>query len=376
MNAINTDSLVSERLAFADLARDFSAKKLVELREEHDRYPFGELFTDAIRDAGIIGFYGINLPVDYGGVGMNAAMVAVILEKLSEADASMAGIVFTNAAALEVIAAGAAARQSDDIYKSTDRFGTAPLAFQTYHAPAEAVMPAADAGGLLTGTLEYLVLGNIAEFAVVPARRAGEDGFSYYVVDLKNKSVRISKPVVSLGLHSCPAVDVTFEGTPGVLVSVQGEGMRCYTAMRDRMSLCAAAMSLGLIRGSFREAMEYAGDRYQGGRQIIDWGQVRMMLAGMAVSARVAESCLLAASRDMDGEAPGWEATAAAAAIHLGELANGATTDGVQLMGGNGYMKDYGQEQRMRDARQVQSLLGNPLFRKMDLIGRIIEEHR
>jgi len=376
MNAINTDNLSGERQAFADLARDFSAKKLVELREEHDKYPFGELFTDAIRDAGIIGFYGINLPVDYGGVGMNASMVAVILDKLAAADASMAGIVFTNAAALEVIAEGAAAKGSNEIYRSTDRFGTAPLAFQSFHAPDETAMPVAGADGSLTGKVEYLALGSIADFAVVPARHGGGSGFSYYLVDLKNKNAIVSKPVVSLGLHSCPAADVTLANVPGAPIGAQGEGMRYFNAMRNRMSLCAAAMSLGLIQGSFREAMEYAADRYQGGRQIIDWGQVRMMLAGMAVSARVAESCMSAACREMDENAPGWEKTAMAAAIHLGELANRAATDGVQILGGNGYMKDYGQEQRMRDARQVQSLLGNALYRKMDFIGRIIEESK
>ncbi len=376
MNAINTDSLACERQAFADLAKDFSAKKLVENREEHDRYPFGELFTEAIKDAGIIGFYGINLPVDYGGVGLNAAMVAVIVEKLSEVEAGMAGIVFTNAAALEIIREGAAAKKSDDIYKSTDRFGTAPLAFQSFHAPNEIDMPAAGPGGALSGRIDYLTLGGIADFAVVPARSDGEKAFSYYLLDLKNTNVSISKPVVSLGLHSCPAVDVTFEGVPALLIGTQGDGENCYRAMRDRMSLCAAAMSLGLIQGSLKEALEYTADRYQGGRQIIDWGQVRMMIAGMAVKALAAGSCFSSASCDMDGGCIGWEKTALAAAIHLGELANQATTDGVQLLGGNGYMKDYGQEQRMRDARQAQSLLGNALFRKMELAGQIIEESR
>lgn len=376
MNAMNTDSLSGERQAFADLAKDFSAKKLVELREEHDKYPFGELFTDAIKDAGIIGFYGINLPVDFGGVGMNAAMVAVILEKLAAADASMGGIVFTNAAALEIIAEGAAATGSDELYRSTGRFGTVPLAFPSFHAPDEAALPAAGADGLLKGTIGYLALATIADFAVVPAARAGESGFSWYLVDLKNKSVRISKPVVSLGLNSCPSADVTLEGVPGVLIGAQGEGARYFAAMRDRMSLCAAAMSLGLMKGSLKEALEYAADRYQGGRQIIDWGQVRMMLADMAVLARIGESCLSAACRELDDAASGWEKTAMATAIHLGELANRATTDGVQLLGGNGYMKDYGQEQRMRDARQVQSLLGNALFRKVDFIGQIIEESK
>jgi alkylation response protein AidB-like acyl-CoA dehydrogenase len=51
-----------------------------------------------------------------------------------------------------------------------------------------------------------------------------------------------------------------------------------------------------------------------------------------------------------------------------------ATVDGVQLLGGSGYMKDFGQEKRMRDAKQVQCLLGMAPVRKMDFIDQIIKE--
>jgi len=70
----------------------------------------------------------------------------------------------------------------------------------------------------------------------------------------------------------------------------------------------------------------------------------------------------------------GWEKTARAVAIHIAEMACRATVDGVQLLGGNGYMKDYGQEKRMRDAGQAQCLLGMAPVRKMDLIDLIIRE--
>jgi alkylation response protein AidB-like acyl-CoA dehydrogenase len=58
----------------------------------------------------------------------------------------------------------------------------------------------------------------------------------------------------------------------------------------------------------------------------------------------------------------------------VAEMACRATTDGVQVLGGNGYMKDFGQEKRMRDAKQVQCLLGRAPVRKMDFIDRVIRE--
>ena len=57
-----------------------------------------------------------------------------------------------------------------------------------------------------------------------------------------------------------------------------------------------------------------------------------------------------------------------AMALHIAELACEATSDGIQILGGYGYMKDYGQEKRYRDARMVQALLGTVPFKKLDII--------
>ena len=253
MNALNTTILVEERQAFADLAKDFSIKKLVEQREDNDRYPFGSLFDEAIRDAGMVGFYGINLPVDYGGVGMNAVMIAAILEKLAEVDASMAGVVITNAAALEIINIAAERTGSQSIYQDTGKFGTVPLAFQTYAGPKETEMPVTDdSGTALTGQVPYLVLGDIAEFAVIPARHRDREGFSYYLADLAGSRVGKSGTVMSLGMHACPAIDMTLDNAPAVLIGTRGNGNEYFDIMRSRLSVCSAAVSLASCGDRFR----------------------------------------------------------------------------------------------------------------------------
>jgi alkylation response protein AidB-like acyl-CoA dehydrogenase len=302
MNAINVDSLASERQAFADLARDISLKKLVERREENDKYPFGPLFQDAINDAGTVGFYAINLPADFGGVGMNTGMVAVILEKISEVDASLAGIIFSNAAALEILRAGTESAGDASIYQEIKSLGTAPIAFPMYASPDEINMPILnkDGSGIFFGKINNLALGNIADYAVVPAAKREGKGLSYYLIDLNDKGVKKSAPIVSLGLHGCPAVDVTIENVPARLIGKSGEGQQYFSRMSECMSLCAAAMSLGVMLGSFEDSLQYTAERYQGGRQIIDWGQVRMMLANMAIEMKIAETCVVMACQEMD----------------------------------------------------------------------------
>jgi alkylation response protein AidB-like acyl-CoA dehydrogenase len=373
MDVRMTDSIEMERQAFADLARDFSHKQLRANRVKNDCYPFTELFYGAIDNAASIGLYGINLAADYGGVEMNTSMLASIIEKISQVDASLAGTVFTNGAAIEILNSGSQSVGDTSIYRRIDELGVTPLAFCAYADPREQKLPTVDANQkYVSGSIDYLVLGNIANFAVIPVRDIDEKGISYYLIDLRTDAIEKSEPIVSLGLHACPAFDIALNRSPAWRVGKSGHGHQYFEITRQRMSICAAAISLGLMRGAFDDALNYTKERYQGGRQIIDWGQVRMMLANMAIETEIAESCLSMACQKIDRNQNGWQRAAQAAAIHIGEMATRCCTDGVQLFGGNGYTKDFPQEKRMRDSRHVQSLLGMLPLRKIDYIAQTI----
>jgi alkylation response protein AidB-like acyl-CoA dehydrogenase len=98
-----------------------------------------------------------------------------------------------------------------------------------------------------------------------------------------------------------------------------------------------------------------------------------MLLADMAIQVRIAEMVVSEAALAVEQQEPGWAQSARAAALHLAELACKLTTDGIQVLGGNGYMKDYGQEKRFRDAKQVQSFLGLAPMRKLGLVSAIVK---
>jgi alkylation response protein AidB-like acyl-CoA dehydrogenase len=139
------------------------------------------------------------------------------------------------------------------------------------------------------------------------------------------------------------------------------------------MNVAAAAMNAGIMRGSFNEALAYSRERFQGGRAIADWSEVSMILAGMSVKTDVADMCVvqsclgLCQSEDENGS------RYIACSTHIHELACETVTDGIQILGGYGYMKDYGQEKRFRDARMVQALLGTPPMKKLAMIRNIAE---
>jgi alkylation response protein AidB-like acyl-CoA dehydrogenase len=185
--------------------------------------------------------------------------------------------------------------------------------------------------------------------------------------------VRRSDPVVSLGLHACPSVDVDFAAAPATPLGAAGSGARHLAAALRDVRLGAAAISAGILKGSLGEALAYARERHQGGRRIADWSEIRMMLADMAVQARVADLCLTQACAAVAARAPDADELAAAATLHIQQQACEVVNDGVQVLGGNGYMKDYGQEKRYRDARQAQALLGAAPLRKLELGRALIE---
>src|SRR5208337_60982 len=135
--------------------------------------------------------------------------------------------------------------------------------------------------------------------------------------------------------------------------------------------VATASISAGIMKGSLKEAMDYTKEREQGGRVIINWSEVRMILANMAVKSKAADMCVAETCQGIEAKIQDWGVYSVATALHVHELACELVNDGVQLLGGNGYMKDYGQEKRYRDARQVQALLGLAPLKKLALIKEL-----
>lgn len=366
-----------ELKAFGDLAHSFARKELFEHVLDHE-YPYPREITGVMETAKKAGLFGINLPIEWGGVGLNAPALAGIMEEISAIDAGMAGILFTHAAALEIISAAAEtdAEGCRPIYQLAAGPDSIPLAFQSYASPDEMDLPEVTGEGrhLLSGHLPFLVLGGMARYAVVTGARQNGRGFSYYLIDLTGDGVTRSGPILTLGFQACQAVDTTLKDVPALLVGAEGKGEIYFHTMQSRMSMPAAAISLGIMQGCFKEALAYASQRWQGGRNIVEWSGVRMKLAEIAIQIDVARSCLSGILSASDAAPPDGNRSALAAVIHISDMACTATSEGVQLLGGNGYMKDYGQEKRMRDARQARSLLGMSGLKKMKYIERIIEE--
>lgn len=359
----------------AKAASEFAKKMLAPDREGNDKFPFGPFFNPVIEKAFDVDFFHILLPEEFGGMNQGLSALSVTLENICREDSSLGGILFTTAAAHELLLQAGAYEEIAHL-TNTGKVDSFLIGMPVFNNPSE-ITPRIQAQRTgdrftLTGFLEYLVLGGLSGHALVPAVIDGSSRYSYFLVDLTGQGVVKSDPVLSLGFRACPAVDVTFIKADAILIGEQGNGAAYFEKMAARMNVAVSAMALGVMKGSFKEAFEYTKKREQGGGKIIRWSAVKMLLANMMTAITNAELIVERACKAVDSLEPQWEARAKAASVHVSAMACDITTDGVQLLGGVGYMKDFGQEKRFRDARHIQNLLGMAPTKKLSLIESLI----
>jgi alkylation response protein AidB-like acyl-CoA dehydrogenase len=374
---LSTDN---ETRMLARAAEEFAKQELAPRREEFDRFPFGPFFSTVLQKAFELDFFHITLPEAIGGMGMNTAALCAALDAISRQDASLGAMILTNTFAQEILLNAGDAEQLEEMTANAKKANELLLACPIFNNPSEIrhvarVVRRGDRH-FLTGKLEYLVLGGIADQAVVPAAEDDRSAYAFYRVDLKQPSITIGEPVLSLGLRCCPAVDVEFHAAEAVPVGQPDEGERLYAKAAARLQAAAAAVSLGIMRGAFDEALAYAKARDQGGRKILEWSEVRRMLADMAVHIQIAGMAVTEACRAVDDQEKGWQHKALAAAIHVQEAAVDVTTDGIQVLGGVGYMKDFGQEKRFRDAKHIQACFGLTPLKRLNLLDSITRKEK
>ena len=364
----------------ARAAAEFARSELADNRKEFDRFPFGPFFSTVLQKAFELDFFHITLPDSMGGVGMGTGALCVVLDELSRQDASLGAVILTNCLAQEILLNAGNTDLLKGMADKADKVNNFLLACPLFNNPSEIRHVAReiekDGRIFLSGKLEYLVLGGVADAAVVPAAKDGQETYSYYLIDLNQPSVTIGDPVLSHGLRCCPAVDAEFNMTEAVPVGRSGDGDTLFRKAAAKLSGAAAAISCGIMKGAFDEALSYAGQREQGGRKIVEWSEMQMMLADMAVHIKIADMIVSEACRAVDGKEKGWEQKALAAAIHIQEAAVQVTTDGVQALGGVGYMQDFGQEKRFRDAKHIQACFGLTPMKKLRFFDKVTGKER
>jgi alkylation response protein AidB-like acyl-CoA dehydrogenase len=147
---------------------------------------------------------------------------------------------------------------------------------------------------------------------------------------------------------------------PPASILASGDEMRkTMTLVWSHAEAVVLAIRAAILRRSYETAREYAAERWQGGKIIIEHSLVRQMLADIHLASCQIDDAWKGMVTAIEPGKPlrtGQLAVSLRFAAELPKL----TSDGIQLLGGNGYMEDFGQERLFRDAKQCEMLLGHP----------------
>ncbi len=358
------------------LVRDLANRELaprVAEAEASETFP-----RDVFALLGRAGLLGLPYPEEYGGGGQPYEVYLQVLEELGAVWGSIGVGVSVHA----LSCFGLFTRGTDDQKNALlpamlggDLLGAYCLSEPQAGSDPAAMTTRARRDGddyVLDGAKAWTTHGGHADFYKVMARTGdGRSDISCFLVPAGSEGLSADPPEKKMGLTGSATTTMRFEG---VRVSAdrrlgeEGEGLKIALAGLDSGRLGIAAVATGLAQAALDHAVAYALERETFGKRIIDHQGLAFLLADMAAAVQSARATYLAAARLKDQGLP-FSSEASVAKLVATDNAMKVTTDGVQVLGGYGYTRDFPVERLMREAKVMQIFEGTNQIQRM-VIGR------
>ncbi len=364
------------------LARDFAQREIAPhaagWNAEH-RVPM-----DFLRRLGEIGLLGVIIPEEYGGAGLDATSLALVVEEIARADAgtSVAVAVQNGLVAAPLLRAGTDPQKARWLPRlaAGEAFGcyalTEPDSGSDTASLRTAARPDDDGGWVLSGSKQWISNGGFAEVFVIFARTgpAGAKGVSAFVTETA-PGIAVGGEIPKMGLHTSSTVELVFDGLRigrDGLLGPENEGLKLALATLDGGRITIAAQACGIARAALDLAVEYAGQRNAFGGPIARFQGIQFPLADVAAMLDAARMLTLHAAALRDAGLP-HGVVGAKAKLFASSVAVRAADVAVQTLGGYGYSAEYGAERLYRDAKITELYEGTSEIQRLviarDLFG-------
>lgn len=318
-----------------------------------------------IEEMRALGLFGLSIPEDFGGMGLNTDEEVQVMFQLSRAAPAFRSVVGTNIGiGSQGIAIDGTAEQKARYLPrlaSGEIIGSFALTEPDVGSDAASLKTSARRDGdayVLNGTKRYITNAPHAGVFTVMARTnpdvKGAGGVSAFIVERDTPGLSLGAPERKMGQQGAHVCDVIFDNcrVPATALIGGQEGMGFKTAMKvlDKGRLSIAAACVGLAERLVDDMVDYALTRQQFGQPIAEFQLVQAMIADSRAEALAARSMTLLTSRRRDaGEDV--IADASSCKMFASEMVGRVADRCVQVHGGAGYIRDYAAEQLFRDAR-------------------------
>lgn len=378
--------LTEEQKMIQEMARKFAEREIKPVAAEYDRthaHP-----KEIVAQMGELGLLGVTIPEEYGGAGMDYVSYALATIEISKACASCGVIMSVCNSLYNFPVYKYGTEEQKQKYLRPVASGEALGCYGLTEAgagsdPAKMRTVAVLDGNewVINGVKKFITNGNVAGYCVLAAitdRDAGYKGISSFIVDLNNTpGFKVGTVEEKLGINASGTAEMVFEDAripKENLLGKTGEGFKQMLTTLDGGRIGIASQAIGIGRAALEEAVEYSKTREQFGQPISSFQAIQWKLADMATQLDASELLTLRAAW-LEQNGKGYEKEAAMAKLLASDTAMWASVEGVQVLGGYGYCKDYPMERHMRDAKITQIYEGTNEIMRL-VISRSLLKNR
>ena len=378
--------LTEEQQMIRDAAREFARNEIAPVAATFDHS--GEFPIETIRQAGELGFMGVEVPDEYGGAGLDSLCYVLVVEEISAADAAHGTIVSVNNSLygvpllefgtedqkqkfLEPVAAG----RVNGAYALTESHSGSDAAAMR----SKAVRSADGSYYTINARKSWITSGPIAKYIVLFARTdptaTGSAGISMFLIDTDQDGFAIGKTEPKLGIRASATCEIElndYQCPAENLIGVEGKGFRQAMTVLDTGRIGIAAQGLGIAQAAYDAAVDWSRERQAFGSRIGSFQTIQNKIADMKCRLEAARLLTYrAAWNKMRCKVSGARNTleASMAKLYASEAAMFITHQAVQIHGGMGYSKELPLERYFRDAKITEIYEGTSEIQRM-VIGR------
>ncbi|TMG69420.1 MAG: acyl-CoA dehydrogenase [Chloroflexi bacterium] len=349
-----------DQLLVRDTIRAFVRSRIV---PNADRWnEAGKFPMELLPELAALGLTGLAVPQEYGGAGLDAVTIAMLMEEFGAGDGSI-GLTI---AAHNSLCIGHLLIAASDEQK--ERW-LPPLARGEYLGCWALTEPASGSdalnaqsrgrrdgdGYVIDGTKQFITNASVAGFAVVMAG-AGERKLTAFGVMRGTPGFAAGKPEEKMGLHASDTAPLLLQGCrvpERDRIGRDGEAFDDVKKVLDRGRIGIGALAIGLGRASLEVAIRYAKERTQFGRAITEFQMIQWKLARARTELDAARLLVHRAAALADAGRPFTDA-ASKAKLFASQAGTRAADASLQVLGGYGYLRDFPVERHLRDVRLME----------------------
>lgn len=371
-------SLSQDQQDFRAAARAFLDAEAVphRVRWDHDE----SVDLAIVPKLAALGFFGLTLPEEYGGLGADCVTYALAMEELGRADSALRGIVSVSSGLVGTSVLGFGTEEQRRRWLPGIAAGTTLGCFGLTEpdtgSDAASLTSRARRDGddwLVSGQKLFITNGTWADVALVFARTggAGPRGISAFLVPTDSPGFEAREITGKLGLRGQATAELFLDDVrvpSDALLGEEGRGFSVAMSALDKGRIAVAAGCVGIVQGCLEISVGYATSRTQFGRPLAGFQLVQEMIADLSVDADAARLMVWRAADLVDRGLP-YGVAASKAKLFASEAAVRAADRAVQVHGGAGYVDDYPAAKYLRDARVMTLYEGTSQIQRL-LIGR------